>query len=155
MIAFLFFLPVLDSLVFWILFYYTFKFLKDNRSTQQELKKILLEKLEEGDFESFVEPFLDKRIDSFLQKIRALVPMSSVFLSNSLLDRFKSQGKGEILKMIPEAKTALLNKIDNDFSKGLSSLNLQPLLYKIGLYGAILGFIVGIFHATLIALVYV
>lgn len=86
----------------------------------------LFQKMEEIDFASEIEPFIDQRLDHLVDQLKPSIPMGEVLLSGALAKRLKERAKTEILDAIPEIKLQIIKKIESGFdSKQIMEEQLQ------------------------------
>ena len=149
----LFLLPFIEGGLLSIIFYLGIKIFLFKKVNATSIKKELVNKILQSDLSVGIEPLLDKRLDLVVENFKQEIPMASMFLSGALANKFKNKGKSEILKMLPEVKTFLIEKFLQDFELDTLMPSPSTLAKKMAFCGAILGFILGAIHVGIIAII--
>lgn len=138
-------LPFIDAFLVWLLIRLAAKPLMKRFFDRQPLKHKLQEKLKSADLVAYAEPLVEKRLEAFLQNLKEQIPLASMLITSNLVTKMKEQGKGEILKMVPEVKRTLIEKLDEEGVLDLTPIT-DPLIEKGAWVGAALGFCLGVVH---------
>lgn len=132
---FLYFLPVVDTLIAGGVTFALAKYLLPRVFIQKISEKVI-----STDFNSYAEPLVERKIELFIEQMKNQIPLASMFISTSLIDKLKNQGKEEILKAIPDIKRHLLEKLEK------KPFDFNPFILRITLLGAGLGGLLGLFN---------
>lgn len=87
----------------------------------------LKNKFQEIDFKEDLDSLLDRHLSNLILNLKKQIPMGSLFLSGSFVEKLKTQAKEEILLMLPELKQKLLERIgkEADFDHLFSNIDLD------------------------------
>lgn len=92
-----------------------------------------------------IDDLLDDKLEDFIADLRSQIPMGSMLFTEALSKTIKGIAKKEILKMIPDIKERLLDRFSKEVSlKNIELGILRSELYFIILYGALIGFVLGL-----------
>lgn len=128
---FIFFIPLIDAFLFGAIVF------AGVCLAIRELKR----KIEDPALDIEFEELIDERLDQVIDVVSQQIPMASMLLSDLLVNKIKSQTKQEMLKMTPKIK-----------QKVLLHFSLQKKASRVIIYGAMTGFLFGLFHAITILL---
>ena len=127
----------------------------------------LSSKIQQLDLESEVSPLLDQRLNHLVEQLKGQIPMGEFFLTGSIAERLKVLAKDEILQILPEVKTHLIEKIEREYNfkqiieDEVNRLDLADLdfyiknemrwgLRKLSALGALIGYLLGFFEILLL-----
>ncbi len=125
-----------------ITYYFIWRRLERNKTT---LVQTLSQRVNSTEIQKEVSEVLDHKLNHFIHELRSQIPMGSMLLTDSLSRTIKGIAKEEMLKMIPDIKERLVNRLSTEMDIEKIALNsLRSELYRIVLYGAVLGFSLGL-----------
>lgn len=88
---------------------------------------------------------LDEKLEGFIEDLRNRIPMGNMLLTSSLSVKVKELAKEGIIKIMPDIKERLINRLSNEMRVDILILKiLCPELCRIIIYAAVLGFIIGL-----------
>lgn len=101
-------------------------------------------KLETEEAQIAMNDILEIKLEELMNNLRNQIPMGSMLLTPALTGKIKEVAKEEIVKMLPDLKERLMNRLT-------SSLHIESILwpmlkiecFKVMMYTAILGFVLG------------
>jgi uncharacterized membrane protein YheB (UPF0754 family) len=142
------------------------------RAVKQKLQELaesngLFLKMQQLDLESEVNPLLDQRLNRLVDQLKGQVPMGEFLLTGSFAERLKLRAKDEILQILPEVKSRLIEKIQREYDpkeiieEQVNRLKLADLeffikndmkwpLRKLAALGAVVGYLLGFFEILLL-----
>jgi uncharacterized membrane protein YheB (UPF0754 family) len=129
-----------------------------------QIDELLRKKLDEANFKDYVEDLINQQLDNFINVLKQQIPMGGTFLTGALASKLKSQGREEIMKMLPELKRHLTEKLANaidvkELLNEMTHADATPelkrnllLLFRADIrrlicYGALIGFGVGLLES--------
>ena len=111
----------------------------------------LSKKFESPDGQTKVREFLDTKLDELIIDLRNQIPMGAMLLTPALSGKIKEIAQEGILKMMPDIKERLISHLTNEMRL---ENTLWPILrnelYRIVVYSALLGFILGLFWVLIV-----
>lgn len=117
--------------------------------TLRKSKKELLDRisglLEEMKWKDACHNILTEKLEGFMQDLRQQIPMGQMLLTPALSGKIKEIVKEGILKMLPDMKEQLLNKVSQNISfEKVILKSFMKELVRIIVYAALLGFFAGL-----------
>ncbi len=118
-----------------------------------DFEEIVEDKLDNDVFDAEVELLLDQKLDDLVLVFKREIPMAGTFLVGGLVQKLKRSAKGEILKMVPEIKQRLLQRMKKDLDSQMivnliiESVQVSRLTKYIALLclaGGFIGFLLGL-----------
>lgn len=114
----------------------------------KELEIKIRHKLEAVNFQSEAALLLDERLDRLIFTLRQEIPMASLVLSGKLIQKLKTQAQDEILKIMPELKQKLIERLAAELDVGHFFEKMGDRFWKqyfstIAYWAALIGFFVG------------
>lgn len=132
---------------------------------QSEIKKELAivenkikNKLEAVDFQPEAAQLLDERLDRLILTLQKEIPMASLILSGTLIQKLKAQAHEEILKMLPELKHKLIERLATEldvthFIEKMDESFWKRYVIRIAYWASFVGLIVGLVLLVIILLI--
>ena len=155
----LYIIPILDALILGLIVYLSGRwfFRMENLKpliarTMDSLEEQLHRKLEAADINMEVDSLLEQRLDALILLLKQQIPMASMLLSGALAEKFKGQAKVEILKMLPNLKQKLLDRLSHEIDikewvlKQIQEMAIEKQILRYSLYAALIGLVVGIIN---------
>lgn len=146
MIKLLYLLPTLGAFIgvstVLMTYYILWRTLEKNRA---KIIQNFTQKLDTVELQGEFHKILDDKLESFMENLRNQIPMGAMLLTHALSLKVKALAKEEILKMLPDVKERLLQRLTNETRiEIILWRTLRVELYRILIYGALLGFILGL-----------
>lgn len=148
----LFFYPIIGSFIAIIAVFIAYYCLwrRLNKSKMQIIQ-IVKDRFGQPDIQLEIDQNLDMQLDTFIQNLRDQIPMGAMLLTPALSIKIRGLAKEGILKMLPDLKDQLFQRISEEIQ--IHTIILQLLrsdLIKIVIYSALSGFIIGLLSALFI-----
>lgn len=142
------FVWILSVLVCYFMTFFTVRCLFKSYQTNDvanKLKSSLVLKLKEIDLHSDLNSLLDKHLTEFISTLKQQIPMAGMFLTSTLTEKLKGQAKEEFMKMLPELKEKIWQRFSHDlsFMENMIRESIAKRMFKVSLYGALVGFFLG------------
>lgn len=134
---FLYLIPLLNAIFAFLCVYYFIS------AKKKDLRRSVEEYLNNEELTSEIDPLLDQKLDSLIVKLKAEMPMASLFLSGTFVQKMKGKAKEELLEVVPELKTRVFTKILE--SDEFPSLMSKKAVIKISVIAALIGFGIAFF----------
>ncbi len=76
-----------------------------------EIEKTLHQKMAQTNFQHDIDEILDRHLNDLVLIFKQQIPMAELFLSGNLITKLKGQAKNELMKMMPELKEKVMERM--------------------------------------------
>lgn len=101
-------------------------------------------KIDENELQEDLKSLVDKHLDDLVNAFGRQIPMSSMFLTGSLAAKLRVQAREEILKMTPNLKEKLIERLSQ-------KIKAKQYFLKACALGGCVGFIIGLLQSLLLS----
>ncbi|MBN9378503.1 MAG: hypothetical protein J0H93_09015 [Chlamydiales bacterium] len=122
--------------------------------TLKKSKKRILESLDaqlaqigsSDDLDSLVE----EKLEGFMQNLRIQIPMGAMLFTPALSEKIKALVREGLLKMLPDLKKKVIERVSREIQVEKVLLDLlKPEIFKVLIFNALLGLVVGFVGALI------